>query len=391
MDADRSSPTALAELRRRATAAQDDVLRRLAELVNLESPSGDSELLGALRVVLADRLTELGALVDTVPGPAGDHLRATLGRAGTPGRHLAVVAHFDTVWPAGTLERRPFTITGPRAYGPGTVDMKGALVALELAVRLMSEMRLPFAQPVQAVLVCDEEISSPTGRDAVMAAAANAAAVLGLEPPHPSGDLKNGRRGVARVRLEVEGRESHAGLAAADGVSAIDELIDQLVRLRSGLAGQPDVSCNVGHITGGTRANVVAGQARAELGLRFATAAAQDSVLARLAAAAPIREGAQVRAAVLSSRPAWQPVPGSWIVAHVCALSARLGQQIGARPAGGAGDTNFTGASGVPTVDGLGPNGRGAHSAGEYVEIDSILRRAELLALLFSTPLPAVG
>jgi glutamate carboxypeptidase len=255
----------------------------------------------------------------------------------------------------------------------------------------MSEMRLPFAQPVQAVLVCDEEISSPTGRDAVMAAAANAAAVLGLEPPHPSGDLKNGRRGVARVRLEVEGRESHAGLAAADGVSAIDELIDQLVRLRSGLAGQPDVSCNVGHITGGTRANVVAGQARAELGLRFATAAAQDSVLARLAAAAPIREGAQVRAAVLSSRPAWQPVPGSWIVAHVCALSARLGQQIGARPAGGAGDTNFTGASGVPTVDGLGPNGRGAHSAGEYVEIDSILRRAELLALLFSTPLPAVG
>jgi len=123
----------------------------------------------------------------------------------------------------------------------------------------MSEMRIPFAQPVQAVLVCDEEISSPTGRDAVMAAAANAAAVLGLEPPHPSGDLKNGRRGVARVRLEVEGRESHAGLAAADGVSAIDELIDQLVRLRSGLAGQPDVSCNVGHITGGTRANVVAG------------------------------------------------------------------------------------------------------------------------------------
>jgi len=388
MHADLSS-AGLAELRERSGAARDDAVRRLGLLVGLESPSGDAERLAALRTVLAEELAELDAIVEAVPGPAGDHLRADLGGPAVPGGNLLVVGHFDTVWPAGTLERRPFRVDGALAYGPGTVDMKGALVALELAVRLMREMRLPFAQPVQVVLVCDEEVSSPDGRRPVLAAAADAAAVLGLEPPHPGGDLKNGRRGVARVRLEVEGRESHAGLAATAGVSAIDELVDQLLMLRHALADVASVSCNVGHITGGTRANVVAGHARAELGLRFGTRAAQQSVLARLTELAPVRPGAEVRSTVLSSRPAWAPDPDSWIVAFVREQAARLGERIGARPAGGAGDTNFTGASGVPTVDGLGPNGRGAHAATEHVHIESILRRAELLALLFATPLPA--
>jgi glutamate carboxypeptidase len=384
------SAAELAELRERSGAARDAVVRRLELLVGMESPSGDTERLGALRSVLADELTDLDATVEAVPGPAGDHLRASLGGPSVPGRDLVVVGHFDTVWPAGTLQRRPFRVDEALAHGPGTVDMKGALVALELAVRLMRDMRLPFAHPVQVVLVCDEEISSPDGRGPVLAAAADAAAVLGLEPPHPSGDLKNGRRGVARVRLEVEGRESHAGLAAAAGVSAIDELVDQLLVLRQALSGVASASCNVGHITGGTRANVVAGHARAEIGLRFGTEAAQQTVLSALTALAPVRPGAEVRSTVLSSRPAWAPDPDSWIVAFVREQAARIGEQIGARPAGGAGDTNFTGADGVPTVDGLGPNGRGAHAASEHVRIESILRRAELLALLFATPLPAV-
>jgi glutamate carboxypeptidase len=381
--------TGLAELRERSDAARDDAVHRLELLVNLESPSGDAARLLALHAVLADRLTDLGAAVETVPGPAGDHLRASLGGSAVPGRNVVVVGHLDTVWPAGTLQRRPFRVDGALAHGPGTVDMKGALVSLELALRLMREMRLPFAHPVQAVLVSDEEVSSPDGRGPVLAAAADAAAVLGIEAPHPNGDLKNGRRGVARIRLEVEGRESHAGLAAADGVSAIDELVDQLLWLRHALAGVDEASCNVGHIAGGTRANVVAGQARAELGLRFSTEAAQESVLASLAALAPVRAAAGVRSTVLSSRPAWSPDPASQLVAFVREQAALLGERIGAGPAGGAGDTNFTGASGVPTVDGLGPNGRGAHSADEHVQIESILRRAELLALIFSTPLPA--
>jgi glutamate carboxypeptidase len=363
------------------------VLRRLELLVDLESPSGDTERLDVLRVVLADRLTELGCQVETVPAPHGDHLSARLGEA-SRGEHLLLVGHMDTVWPAGTLALRPFHTDGDWAHGPGTVDMKGALVAFELAVQLMRDVGLPAAQPVHIVVVSDEEVSSPDGRTAVLAAASGAAAVLGLEPPHPNGDLKNGRRGVARVRLDVTGRESHAGLAASDGVSAIDELVDQLLRLRNLLPVDQDVSCNVGRITGGTRANVVAGRASAELGLRFATARSEQAVMSALAGIAPVRPGAEVATTVLSSRPAWQPAADNALADSVCEQAAFLGEPIGARPAGGAGDTNFTGANGTPTVDGLGPRGDGAHAVTERVHIGSILRRAELLALMFSTSLP---
>lgn len=386
----------IADLRRRADSARQETVRRLGQLVTMESPSGDTELLGAIGSVIASRLIELGADVETVPSAVGDHLRADLGpvsgiQSVEPGGHLLLVGHMDTVWPVGTLERRPFRVEGDSAHGPGTVDMKGAIVAVELAVDLVRQLGVPLASQAQLVLVSDEEVSSTDGRKVVFAAAEGARAVLGLEAPHPGGDLKDGRRGVARVRLEVEGRESHAGLAANEGVSAVDELIDQIVRLRHELPGEPDASCNVGRLIGGTRANVVAGHASAELGLRFATPAAEQAMLSRLASLPPVRSGAHVRTTVLSYRPAWESHADGWLVGFVRSRAALLGERIGARPAGGAGDTNFTGAAGLPTVDGLGPDGRGAHASDERVSIESILRRAELLALLLTTPLPPVG
>jgi glutamate carboxypeptidase len=386
--ADPSSSAWLTELAERTRAARSDAIARLEALVNMESPSDDVELLGVIRTALGEQLTALGGTVQTVCGPGGDHLRASFGES-SAGQHVLVVGHFDTVCPAGTLARRPFNRDGDWASGPGTFDMKGALVALELALRLMRDIGLPFAQPLQVVLVCDEEISSPDGRNAVLAGATGAAAVLGLEPPHPNGDLKNGRRGVARIRIDVEGRESHSGLAAADGVSAIDELVDQLVVLRNKLPQGPELSCNVGTVAGGTRANVVAGQASAEVGLRFATQEAEQAAMACLAAMKRVRPGAQVTTLTLSSRPAWQPAADSWLVDFIRTQAAQLGESIGARPAGGAGDTNFTGAAGIPTVDGLGPLGHGAHAADERVNVGAILQRAALLASLFATQFPA--
>ena len=386
--ADLLSSRLLGELLERAAGARSDAIGRLQALVNLESPSDDPELLGVVRTALGEQLSGLGGTVQTVCGPDGDHLRASFGGSSAD-RHVLVVGHFDTVCPVGTLARRPFRLDGDWASGPGTFDMKGALVALELALQLMRDIGLPFAQPVQVVLVCDEEVSSPDGRNVVLAGATGAIAVLGLEPPHPGGDLKNGRRGVARIRIDVEGRESHSGLAAADGVSAIDELVDQLVVLRNKLPQGPDLSSNVGTVAGGTRANVVAGQASAEIGLRFATQEAEQAAMAGLAAIEAVRPGARVTTRTLSSRPAWQPAVDGWLVDFIRAQAAQLGESIGARPAGGAGDTNFTGASGIPTVDGLGPRGHGAHAPDERVNIGAILQRAALLALLFATQFPA--
>jgi glutamate carboxypeptidase len=371
-------------------AALAAAVERLALLVRLESPSGDVARLGALRDVLAGRLAELGGAVELVPGGSGDHVRAAFpgpGRA-PGGGHILVVGHYDTVWEGGWLASHPFTLRDLVATGPGVLDMKGAIVALELAFELLRDSGRPLAQPVRVVLVADEEVSSPHGRTAVLDAAAGAAAVVGLEPPHPDGGLKTGRRGVARVRIEVFGREAHAGLAVAAGVSAIDELLDQLAALRDALPRAADLGWNIGRVSGGTRANVVAGRASAEVGLRFATGETERACFSAIRGLTPVRDGARVVAEVLSSRPAWPPAPGNPLAEHVIALAAGLGERLGARPAGGAGDTNFTGAAGLPTVDGLGPRGRGAHSPAESVRVDSILRRAHLLAALFATPLP---
>src|SRR5258707_14843670 len=196
---------------------------RLAHLVQLESPYGEVARLGALRDVLADRLARLGGTVELVPGDAGDHVRAQFpagGRAAADraavgraqaGGHILVIGHYDTVWEAGWLASHPFELRGLVATGPGVLDMKGAIVALELAFELLAGSGRALAQPVQVVLVGDEEVSSPNGRTAVMEAAAGAAAVVGLEPPHPDGGLKTRRRRVGRVRLDVHGREAPAG------------------------------------------------------------------------------------------------------------------------------------------------------------------------------------
>ncbi len=399
----RVPPAALRALRRGSEAALTAATARLARLVELESPSGDVPRLAILRDVLASRLTQLGGMVEVMPGDAGDQLRASFpahpalarharasGR-GQAGGHLLLVGHYDTVWEAGWLASHPFTVNGPVATGPGVLDMKGAIVALELAFELLAGCGLALAQPAQVVLVADEEVSSPHGRTAVMAAAAGAGAVVGLEPPHPDGGLKTGRRGVARVRIEVHGREGHAGIIAGAGVSAIDELLDQLVRLRDALPRAADLGWNIGRVSGGTRANVIAGRASAEVGLRFGTSQTEHAALSAVRGLTPVRRGATVRTEILSSRPAWPATPGNRLAEHVIGLAAALGEQLGARPAGGAGDTNFTGAAGLPTVDGLGPRGRGAHSRAESVRIDSILRRAELLAVLLATPLPPLA
>ena len=221
-----------------------------------------------------------------------------------------------------------------------------------------------------------------------MAQAEGAAAIVGLEPPHPDGSLKNGRRGVARVHVRVGGRESHAGLDPKKGVSAVDELVDQLLALRQTMPTTGDAGYNVGAIKGGTRANVVAGSAEAEIGLRFWATSTEQAMYKALSSLAPVRDGATVEWDVLSQRPAWPVGENASLVNHVLAVAARLGDQFQARPADGAGDTNITGALGIPTVDGLGPRGRGAHAYGEAVEMASILDRAALLAALMTIGLP---
>ncbi|MFF1785902.1 M20/M25/M40 family metallo-hydrolase [Kitasatospora sp. NPDC058243] len=371
----------------RARTLAGAVRRRCTDLARIESPSGDVPRLDALAEELSAGFSATGATARREPGPAGDHLVLDWEGQDETLPHLLIVGHHDTVWPVGTLADWPVTEQDGLLSGPGVVDMKGGLAILEGAFALLADLGQRPHRAVRLVVVSDEEVGSPDGRRLVERQLRGAAAVLGLEPPHPDGRLKTARRGSTRVRLTVTGREAHAGNDAHDGVSAVDELVDQLVVVR-GLAGQPGTELNAGRISGGSRANVVAGRAEAELGLRFSTAEAQRRTLDNLARLTALRPGARVRTEVLSSRPAWPERTGNPLLRHVRSLAAVLGQQLDGGPAGGAGDTNLPGSRGLPTLDGFGAVGAGAHARHEHIRLDQLAPRIALLAALLAVPLP---
>lgn len=353
-------------------------LARLRYLTEMESPSGDVVHLSVLRDALATRWRELGLHVIITPGIAGDHLVAEWTVPRSEG-HVLLVTHYDTVWSVGELERQPFAIDGDRVSGPGVFDMKSGIVAIELALEQLRDSGRTPSRTVRIACIADEEVSSIDGRRVIEAAAQGAVAVLGMEPAHLDGAFKSGRRGVARLLLRVTGRASHSGLAAEQGVSAIDELIDLLLDVRRGAPQLNDVAINIGRISGGTRANVVAGAAEAEVGLRFSEPASEQSLLDLFDGLRVHRDGASLTVVTLSHRPAWPEDPTSWLTKLVIDSARALGDQVGARPAGGAGDTNFTGSIGIPTLDGLGPRGNHAHAVGEYVLLSSLTQRVQLL------------
>lgn len=373
-------------IRDAAMGLEDFGRERLKSYALAESPTGDVAALDACARLIEAGHAEAGGVTRRVPGPAGDHLVTTWGPTGGP--YVVLLGHYDTVWPVGRLAQMPYTDDGTRITGPGTYDMKAGLVAVEMAMRALAAAGVRPAIGVRAVVVADEEVGSPDGRSVVEREVAGATAVLGLEPPHPGGVLKTGRKGSTRVKLRVTGREAHAALDPEKGVHAIEELIDQLAATRAAVPGDGSAMYNLGRIEGGTRANVIAGEAWAEIGLRFATPEAEAAVLGAITSPRPVRDGAEVHAEILSSRPAWAPPESNPLLDAVAAAGRTVGQTITGRPASGAGDTNYTGALGVPTLDGFGPDGQGAHAAGEGILVSSLTERATLLAAVLTTPPP---
>jgi glutamate carboxypeptidase len=353
---------------------------RLREYVGAETPTGDAAALNAFADRLETRYAELGAAVRREQHPTGDHLVADVpGRTDAP---LLFLAHHDTVWPRGQLDdAMPWREADGIIHGPGVFDMKGGLVVLETALEQVAGRD---HRPLRVVVVADEEIGSPSARSLVTAEAKGVYAAFGFEPPHPNGDLKTSRWGSTRVRLEVTGREAHAALDPDSGVSAIDELVDQLIAVRRVVAAHDNVLCNVGTITGGGRTNVVPGSASADIGFRFVDPSTEEAVLAAIGDLQPVRD-AQLNVQVLSNRPAWQPSAATdELLAKVVAAGRSVGQEIGGGPASGAADTNLTGWLGVPTLDGLGPVGKGAHAVHEQVIAATLAERAALVAAIIT-------
>jgi glutamate carboxypeptidase len=367
------------DLRAICQARASWLVETIAMLARIESPSGDVQALARCGDALAAVIGGLGARVERLPAPgAGDHLRATIGHGD---RQVLLLGHFDTVWPVGTLDRMPVEIREGRLHGPGTFDMKaGLLIAL-----LAAEAALPHLQRLRlrCLFTVDEEVGSGTSRALIEAEARDSAAVLVFEPALPGGGLKTSRKGVGTFRLDAHGVSAHAGIAPQDGASAILEIARQVVALAALQEPERGTTINTGTIAGGTRTNVVAEHAAIDVDVRVATADEQRRIDTAWAALAPVDPRVRLVKAGGFERPPLERGP------HVAALfaiareaGAALGLDVRDGATGGASDGNFTAALGVPTLDGLGAIGDGAHARHEHVDVASLPDRAALAAAI---------
>jgi glutamate carboxypeptidase len=352
-----------------------DAVELLRRLVELESPTGDRERMGHIGRFLAAELEALGARISL----RDLHLTAQLGPDDGPA--LILVAHMDTVWPAGTLPSMPFRVEDGYAWGPGALDMKAGIV---IALEALRELGGP-ARPVRVLITADEEIGSPTGRPVVEEMAAGARAVLVLEPPVKDGTITTSRSGLARYQLRIRGRAAHAGNGSRAGVSAIEELAHQITavhRLGDPAAG---IRTNVGQVGGGTGDNVVAGEAWARIDARAWTGDEQRSLERALHELRPHLEGAVLEVTGGITRPPMVQTPaGAELARAAIAIAADGGVTLHENASPGGSDGNFAAAVGTPVIDGLGPTGTGAHALDERVSLESIRERTALLAALLA-------
>jgi glutamate carboxypeptidase len=364
---------------------QPQMLSALEALVKLESPSGHKAVLEPVASHLTRRFQALNAEVSRMPSPEqGDNLRVVFPAAeATQARPGLLLCHYDTVHPEGTLSRQPFQVLDGRAYGPGTLDMKAGIVMVEFALRALIDLGLPLPRPVVVLITSDEEIGSPSSRPLIEEEARGAEYVLVLEPPAGDGALKTARKGVGRFTLEVHGRAAHAGTQPEKGVSANHELAHQILIIQRLNDPGKGTTVNVGVVRGGTRRNVIAASAEAELDVRAWTQEEEARIERALRELTPVHPEAQIRVDGGFDRP---PMARSPAIAALYQRARLVGEQLGLdlkeSATGGGSDANFTAALGVPTLDGLGAPGDGAHADHEHITLRPWPMRTALLAEL---------
>ena len=360
--------------------AQQASLRATVEtLVRLESPSTDKAAVDRCGAVIARMLAEMGATVTVLPQAArGDHIRAEF--AGGP-RQVLLLGHFDTVWDVGQIERMPVRVEDGRLHGPGVYDMKASIAVAMLAVR--AAIHAGSHPRIVMLWTTDEEIGSGTSRALIEAEARASDAVLVLEPCLPGGAAKTQRKGCGEFSLTVRGVSAHAGIDPRKGASAIHELAHQIVALESLRDDERGISINVGVVQGGTRGNVIAEEAAAVIDVRVVRQEDAAGVDAAIRGLRPRNSAVRLEIEGSIGRPPLERTPGVVrLYEQARAVAAELGRQLAEGATGGGSDGNFTAALGVPTLDGLGPEGDGAHALHEHVLMSDLPWRAAFLASL---------
>ncbi|HUI84613.1 MAG TPA: M20 family metallopeptidase [Candidatus Binatia bacterium] len=360
---------------------RQEMIASLREMVVRESPTHNKGACDSLCAHLAEQFAHLGGVIGIHrQSAAGDHLQADF-RGPRRRKPVLLLGHFDTVYETGTLETMPWSERNGRLYGPGVFDMKAGIVQMMFALWSLRATAGRLPRPVKVFLVSDEEGGSASSRAITEKLARQCAAVLVCEPAGPGGALKTARKGVGSFTLKVTGKAAHSGLDFEKGESAILELAHQIQAVSRLTDPRRGITVNVGLVRGGTRTNVVPAEASAEMDLRIAHSRDGTGMERRVRSLRPVNPHCRLEIAGGINRPPLERTPQ---VAALFAVARRIAHELGFKldeiAVGGGSDGNFTAGIGIPTLDGLGAVGDGAHAAHEHVIAAELPRRAALLA-----------
>ena len=367
---------------------RDAMVEMLVSLASKESPTDVVASQAAVQSQLSEALSELGFRVRHLPGrETGGHLFAVPEerRRGTPAQLL--MGHSDTVWPIGTLKSMPVVAENGTVHGPGTFDMKAGLVVGIFALRALRDLgHQPPATPIW-LINSDEETGSPESKRYVELIAKHVARVFVLEPAlGPEGHLKTARKGVGRFVVRVRGKAAHSGLDPTGGASAIHEMMHVVQRLHALTDLERGLTLNVGVVRGGTRVNVIAATAEAEVDVRILSAADGEAIIKTIYALEPLTPGTSIEIEGGIEVPPLERTPRNRLLWRAATeVGRRLGLDLKEDISGGGSDGNTT-SQFTATLDGLGPRGDGAHARHEHVVIESLVERGAVLAELLMSP-----
>ena len=367
----------------------EDLLEELAGWVRLETPTTEPSAVNRLMDVAEAELAQAGAAPTRIPGRGafGDNLIARVASGGAgDARPIVIAGHLDTVWPLGTLDVMPYHVNGQSAHGPGIYDMKaGSFLALHV-VRSILRQKVRTRRPIVLLLTPDEEVGSPTSRALIEREAASATAVLIPEPAGGGGACVTARKGVGRFVLRVEGLGAHAGGNFQDGASAVVELAQQILAIHGMVDLERGITLNAAPVWGGTRPNVIPPEAGCEIDLRVNSAADGERMERAILGLSARTSGCRVTVEGGMNRPPFAETADiSALYEKARAVANEIGIKLPKQHRGGGSDANFTAAMGIPTLDGLGCPGSGAHVRHEHIVWRDLAPRAALMAGLLET------
>ena len=363
-----------------ANAHSDEILGTLSRMVEQESFSTDKEETDILGGYIRGRLELMGALVQAVPqSTVGDHLIADFGQGDS---QTLILCHMDTVWPKGTIVERPFRVEKGLAYGPGILDMKAGIAITLHALEAIQAMRLQPKQRVRILLNSDEEVGSTTSRQLIEEEAKKSTHVFCLEPGAGTrGALKTGRKGVGMFQVKCAGRAAHAGNEPEKGISAVEEMAHQILKLHSLTDLSRGTTVNVGVVNGGTVRNQIAPLAEALVDLRVTSMAEAARVEQHILGLEPVLSGAQIEVTGGLNRPPMERTENTAMLVEMVRRHADpLGIELTEEQVGGGSDAQFAAVVGTPVLDGLGGVGEGPHAEHEYIIVAELPRRVALPA-----------